>query len=68
MRKLYDQHHKDWSEECVETEDYTRYRALFDRTLPWREKEYRGYSNGRKSGNDALMKNYEVLTGRQPPK
>ncbi len=67
MRQLYDKHHRHWSQHCVEAENYTRHRNVFDRTIPWQDKKYRGFSEGRGQGNKAIMRIYEDLTGTKPP-
>ncbi|MFW5996582.1 MAG: sulfatase/phosphatase domain-containing protein [Lentisphaeria bacterium] len=43
MREIYDFHHRELCERCVEGDDYRRLRKLFDRHVSWREKEYRGF-------------------------
>jgi arylsulfatase A-like enzyme len=66
MRSFYDEHHEHWSEYCVETEDYTRYRTIFDRNIPWQDKNYRGFKPGN-SNSDKIQQIYEDLTGSPPP-
>ena len=69
MRALYDEHHAHWSKHCVESVDYTRHRKTFDRNVPWREKAYRGFPKGGKSGSATALKGvYKELTGHAGPK
>jgi arylsulfatase A-like enzyme len=63
MRRLYDEHHREWSERCVESEDYTRHRLLFDRRADWTEKSYRGLSNPDRA-REVLSRLYEEETSR----
>lgn len=39
MRKLYDAQLEKWAKECVQGNSYPEYVTLFDRSLPWEEKE-----------------------------
>ena len=39
MRKIYDHHLALWQAEAVPHNDYRRYGKLFDRNLPWADKE-----------------------------
>ena len=67
MRKLYDKHHRHWSENCVDAEDYTRHRAIFNRNVPWREKRYRTYPEKARGAANVTRQNYEDFTGHKPP-
>ncbi len=69
MRALYDEYHRHWSRHCVDAEDYTRHRVIFDRTVPWQDKDYRGFTvkNKDSSGGKAIRQIYEDLTGVAPP-
>lgn len=39
MRELYYQQLQDWKTEGVKYNGYGRYGVLFDRSIPWKEKE-----------------------------
>jgi len=82
MRRLYDAHHWELSEKCVEGEDYRRLIKLFDRHVSWRAKDYRGfrfaqekcgrakffpYTEGRSEKGCIILENiYRQLTGEEP--
>jgi hypothetical protein len=61
---MYDEHQRDWSERCVESEDYTRHRLLFDRHANWKEKSYRGLSNPDRA-REVLSRLYDEETSRR---
>jgi len=47
MRRRYDTELKSWKKEAVSYNNYQQYGTLFDRTIPWQEKEYRKKTNGK---------------------
>lgn len=69
MRKLYDLHHEHFSKHCVNDEDYTRHRQIFNRRIAWRKKQYRSFGpRADKRNSKALKAAYKELTGKEPPK
>ncbi len=68
MRKLYDMHHEHWAERCVDSEDYTRHRRIFDRRIPWRKKNYRDHNFRTVKESRGLKAAYKELTGKVPQK
>ncbi len=41
MRDLYDGHHAEWATKCVDAQDFSRHKTLFDRHTAWEKKTYR---------------------------
>ncbi len=68
MRKLYDLHHEHWAIHCVDSEDYTRHRRIFDRRIPWRKKNYRDDDFRTVKESKGLKAAYKELTEKVPPK
>jgi hypothetical protein len=64
MRKLYDGYLTEWSENCVDGPDYTRHGKLFNRHVPWMEKEYRK-ATGKKGLEFEPL--YRDVVGSEPP-
>ncbi|MGJ8676407.1 MAG: sulfatase family protein [Akkermansiaceae bacterium] len=40
MRKAYDEKLQHWKDEAVDYNDYQQYGTLFDRSIPWQDKEF----------------------------
>ncbi len=68
-QETYDQYHESWVSECVETEQYTRMGRIFDRHLPWQEKDFQvdGTPGGRaeKKKWPDFLEIYQELTGKE---
>ena len=68
MRKHYDDFHQRWVSSCVNQTYYKRFEQIFDRTLPWQEKNFRTInSRFRTSQQQQLEEVYEDLTGAKYP-
>mgnify|MGYP003634346653 CR=1 FL=1 len=63
MQSFYDAFHAEWSENCVDSEAYTRHRQIFSRHIPWQEKEFQNTGSKTSAG---MKKVYEELTGMAP--
>ena len=50
MRRRYDHELALWKQYAVSYNKYRRYATLFDRTIPWREKDYRKLKHNKETG------------------
>ncbi|TWT80756.1 Choline-sulfatase [Planctomycetes bacterium CA13] len=69
MRNNYDAFHKHWVNNCVNVPSYQRFEQIFDRKIPWQEKNFRTFNpQFRASQQQRLEEIYEDLTGAKYPK
>mgnify|MGYP006275661731 CR=1 FL=1 len=65
MRDLYDGHHAAWAAKCLDAEDFSRHKILFDRHTSWDKKTFRQPSFPDRA-RDELERLYRAEIGRRP--
>ena len=69
LRDAYDQFHRHWAKHCVDGPHYKRYQQIFDRHIPWLEKQYLTIDSQLQQieWQQKLQQQYQDLTGETYP-
>ena len=69
LRDAYDQFHRHWAKHCVDGPHYKRYQQIFDRHIPWVEKQYLTIDSQLQQieWQQKLQQQYQDLTGETYP-
>ena len=69
LRDAYDQFHRHWAKHCVDGPYYKRYQQIFDRHIPWVEKQYLTIDSQLQQieWQQKLQQQYQDLTGETYP-